>query len=116
MDKFRNKYRITSARLKGYDYGSEGAYFITICTDNREHFFGEIKEVSEGNITKKTMHLNHVGRLAEQFWMEIPVHFPFVELGEFVVMPNHIHGILILNKNGLDERRTSSRMEQYKRI
>lgn len=91
-EKFQNKYRSESARLKNWDYGSNGAYFITICTKNREHFFGEIDMVSH------TMQLNQIGKLAEQFWLEIPVHFPFVELGEFVVMPNHTHGVLMIDK------------------
>ena len=90
MDKYKNKYRIPSARLRGYDYASEGAYFITICTHNREHFFGEI---ADGK-----MHLNEIGKLAEKYWAEIPDHFPDVELGNFVIMPNHVHGILILNE------------------
>ena len=90
MDKFKNKYRIPSARLKNWDYGSNGAYFITICTQNREHFFGEI---ADGK-----MQLNQMGQLAEKYWLEIPQHFSFIELGNFVVMPNHTHGILIINK------------------
>ena len=90
MDKFKNKYRIASARLKGWDYGNNGAYFITICTANREHYFGAIEN--------GTMHLNGIGLLAEKYWIAIPNHFPFVELGNFIIMPNHIHGILIIDK------------------
>jgi REP element-mobilizing transposase RayT len=89
-DKFQNKYRIPSARLQNWDYSSNGAYFITICTQNREHYFGEIKDAA--------MQISTIGQLAEQYWKEIPNHFPFVELENFVVMPNHIHGILIINK------------------
>ncbi|MCC7455048.1 MAG: transposase [Crocinitomix sp.] len=91
MDKFKNKYRIPSARLRNWDYSSKGAYFITICTQNRAHLFGEIIGCE--------MQLNETGQLAEKFWMEIPAHFPFVELGNFVVMPNHFHGILIINES-----------------
>jgi putative transposase len=91
MDKFNNKYRISSVRLSNYDYGQNGAYFITICTKNRIHFFGEIVD--------KEMLLNEIGNLAHQYWQEIPNHFPYIELGNFVIMPNHIHGILIINKN-----------------
>lgn len=91
MDKFRNQYRIPSTRLQHWDYGTNGAYFITICTKNREHYFG--------NITNDEMQLNELGQLANQYWSEIPEHFSFVELGNFVVMPNHIHGILIIDKN-----------------
>ena len=94
MDKFKNKYRITSARLQSWDYGANGAYFITICTQNREHYFG--------NIANNEMQLNELGQLAEKYWMEIPNHFPFIELGNFVVMPNHIHGILIIDNDPND--------------
>lgn len=89
QNKFQNKYRISSARLQSWDYSKNGAYFITICTQNREHFFGEI--------VNQEMQLSELGKLAQQFWIEIPMHFPFVELGNFVVMPNHVHGILIIN-------------------
>lgn len=90
QNKFQNKYRIPSTRLQTWDYGTNGAYFITICTQKREHFFGTIKNGS--------MKLSEIGKLAEQYWMEISNHFPFIELGNFVVMPNHVHGILIINK------------------
>lgn len=93
-DKFQNKYRIPSARLQGYDYGQNGAYFITICTQNRIHFFGKI--------INGIMQLNELGKIAYNFWAEIPDHFPFVELGAFVIMPNHMHGILIINKSDVD--------------
>ena len=89
-DKFQNKYRIPSARLQTWDYGNNGSYFITICTKKRENYFGEI--------FNNEMQLNEIGKLAEQYWIEIPIHFPFMELGNFVVMPNHVHGILIIDK------------------
>lgn len=91
--KFQQKYRITSARLPNWNYGSQASYFITICTKNRDHFFGEIEN---GKIV-----LTDVGIIAEQFWREIPNHFPHIELGNFVVMPNHTHGILIITGNDL---------------
>lgn len=90
MDKYQNKYRIPSARMQGYDYGQNGAYFITICTHNREHYFG--------SIVNRQMVLNELGLLAEKYWHEIPQHFPFVHLGNFVVMPNHVHGVLVIDK------------------
>jgi putative transposase len=93
-DKFQNKYRISSTRLQNWDYGSNGSYFITICTKNRKCFFG--------NIENQIMNLSEIGQFADKFWMEIPNHFPFVELGVFVVMPNYVHGILIINKNGFN--------------
>jgi REP element-mobilizing transposase RayT len=86
--KFKNKYRITSHRLKNYDYSSSGAYFITICTKNREHFFGKI--------VQGEMEMNELGKMTEKYWKGIPNHFPDVVLDEFVIMPNHIHGVLFL--------------------
>ena len=117
MDKFKNKYRISSARLQSWDYSANGAYFITICTENREHFFGEI--VDTPNVETRLiaslpiMQLNKLGQMAEKYWLEIPNHFPFVELGNFVVMPNHIHGILIIdkiNKQNLDTQNVETRL------
>ena len=89
QNKFQNKYRISSARLQTWDYSNNGAYFITICTKNKHHFFG--------HILNQEMQLSEIGKLAAEFWNEIPIHFPFVELANFVVMPNHVHGILIMN-------------------
>jgi putative transposase len=93
MEKFNNKYRISSSRLKGHDYSSTGLYFITICTKNREPFFGTISPLSH------QMQLSEIGETANECWQKIPMHFPFVELGEWVLMPNHIHGIIIINLN-----------------
>ena len=80
-----------SIRLRGYDYTQSGAYFITICTYNRKDLFGEI-------IAGK-MNLNDAGNITKQYWMEIPDHFPIVSLDEFVIMPDHIHGIIVINDN-----------------
>ncbi|MFA0961561.1 transposase [Roseivirga sp. BDSF3-8] len=83
-----------SPRLKNWDYGRDAAYFITICTKDRENFFGEI--------VNGKMHVSPAGAIAHVLWHEIKNHAKHVELGEFVVMPNHIHGILILDRNGGD--------------
>ena len=99
-EQFKNMYRIPSARLQNWDYGWNGAYFVTICTAHRVCYFGDI--VGATNPTTK-MQLSAIGKIAEQYWHEIPHHFPFVELGEFVVMPNHVHGIIIINKSNNDE-------------
>jgi REP element-mobilizing transposase RayT len=88
--KFKNKYRILSHRLQDWDYGSNGSYFVTICTQNRVHYFGEIESGK--------MILNVIGEQAETSFREIPIHFPFVKLGNFVVMPDHVHAIIIINK------------------
>lgn len=99
-EKFRNKYRVQSARLQGYDYRNAGAYFITICTQHRIHYFGECKN--------GMMQSSAIGLLAEQFWFDIPNHFPNTSLGAFVVMPNHIHGILVI-----DEKWETPRMNPF---
>jgi REP element-mobilizing transposase RayT len=75
-----------SIRLQGYDYSRAGAYFITICTQNRECLFGEIVDGK--------MVLNHAGDMIQTVWDEIPDHYTGIEIDEFVVMPNHIHGII----------------------
>ena len=86
LDKYRGKYRIPSARWAVWDYTANAAYFVTICTSERTHDFGTIAD--------DVMCLSRLGQSARDCWSEIPVHFPFVELGEFVVMPNHVHGIV----------------------
>ena len=86
----RNKNR-KSPRLQNWDYGRDAAYFITICTKNREHYFGEIQNGK--------MIVSPAGAIAHVLWYEIKNHAKNIELGEFVVMPNHVHGILILDGN-----------------
>lgn len=103
-DKFNDKYRIKSARLEGYDYRNEGLYFVTICTKNRAHFFGECEN---GIIL-----LNDLGKMAEDYWLAIPTHFPNVSLDEFTIMPNHIHGIVCINEK-IEIERTSVETYNY---
>ncbi len=83
------KHHRRSIRLKGYDYSQPGAYFITICTKNRKCLFG--------NIINGKMILNDAGHIAQNCWLEIPDHYPNVALDEFIIMPNHIHGIIFIN-------------------
>ena len=97
MDKFQNKYRIPSARAQWWDYANAGACFITICTQNRECYFGEIVETR--------FIASELGKTAEEYWIEIPVQFQYIELGAYVIMPNHIHGILIINDTPAVETR-----------
>jgi len=100
-----------SIRLKGYDYAQAGLYFITICCQYRKCLFGEVAVVTVGannhspNTTPQNppsishspkMILNDAGKIAVQCWLEIPQHFPNVILHEYIVMPNHIHGIIEL--------------------
>ncbi|MBI3239946.1 MAG: hypothetical protein HYZ43_14075 [Flavobacteriia bacterium] len=84
----RHKFKNGQLRLRSWNYSWDGCYFITIKTKDRRSFFGEI---ADGK-----MILNESGKLAHELWEEIPKQFNFIHLGEFVVMPDHIHGILIL--------------------
>ena len=75
--------------MRGYDYSQPGAYFVTICTyQGRECVFGEIVDGE--------MHLNPAGQMIATVWGDLPVRFPFVQMDAFVVMPNHLHGIIVI--------------------
>jgi REP element-mobilizing transposase RayT len=95
-DLFKQKYRISSARLQHWNYGWAGAYFITICTQNRRHFFGEIQD--------ETMMLSAIGEMVQNEWLITPNLRPdmHLALGEFVVMPDHFHCILVIGDNDRD--------------
>ncbi len=82
------KHRRQSLRLNGYDYAQAGAYFITICTEGRALLFGDV--------ANGTMRLNAAGQLAAMLWNNLTPRFVGIELDAFVVMPNHIHGIIVL--------------------
>jgi putative transposase len=84
MNKDRKQLRLTD-----WDYSSEGVYFVTICCLGRQSYFG--------SISNNEIILSEIGLIASQFWSEITDHFPHVKLDEFIVMPNHIHGLLILD-------------------
>jgi len=83
-----DKHHRRSLRLKGYDYSQQGAYFITICTQNREYLFGD---VVDGDII-----LNEFGEIVKYTWFDLPNHIGNIALDDFIVMPNHIHGIIII--------------------
>jgi len=78
-----------SIRLKDYDYSQAGAYFVTICAKDKEYVFGDV--------VNGEVRLNELGIVAMQCWNAIPQHFPNVFLDEFIVMPNHVHGIIAFN-------------------
>ncbi|MCB1159724.1 MAG: hypothetical protein KDK45_19650, partial [Leptospiraceae bacterium] len=86
MSLYKNKYRIESARKKNWDYTSPAYYFITICTRDRKHYFGEIKN--------GIMELNPVGKIIHDEWYKTQSMRPNIYLDEFIIMPNHIHGII----------------------
>lgn len=103
-----------SIRLHGYDYSQEGMYFITICTHNKECLFGHVganrirpdqvnnhDDANDENIPE--MHLNEFGKIAHNEWLKTPEIRPNVELGEFMIMPNHMHGIIIIKNQHLQE-------------
>ncbi len=78
-----------SIRLKGYDYHQTGAYFVTICTHKKKCMLGDVED--------GRMVLNEVGQMVQRTWIELPVHYIGVNIDEFIIMPNHLHGIIILN-------------------
>ena len=88
--KFKGKYRIKSTRLPNRDYGANGWYFVTICTKKCSHFFG--------NITTGQVQLSTIGEIAQQFWADIPNHFAHTYIDAYVIMPNHIHGIIVIDR------------------
>src|SRR3989339_1224349 len=101
MTLFGNKYRAETTRKKGWDYARGGKYFITICTKNHICCFGDVLDGK--------MILNEIGLIADLFWREIPQHFENIWLDQFIVMPNHIHGIIGIKRlkpeiesNGVD--------------
>jgi REP element-mobilizing transposase RayT len=84
-----DKHHRRSIRLQGYDYTQEGAYFVTVCTYLRECLFGEINEHG-------VMVANRFGQIVEEEWLQTVTLRPYVELDAFVVMPNHVHGIIVI--------------------
>jgi REP element-mobilizing transposase RayT len=91
MTLFKDKYRVESIRLLGYDYSQPGAYFITIVTHNRQCSFG--------NIIDDEMMLNEFGVLVQNEWLKTGIIRPNINIDAFVVMPNHLHGIIIITDN-----------------
>lgn len=83
-----DKHHRRSIRLKGYDYTQPGAYYITLCTQARQCLFGDV--------VAGKMRLNSLGAIAFNYWQAIPDHFAHIQLDVFVVMPNHLHGILVI--------------------
>ena len=92
---YNGKYRVPSARVEWHQYDN-GVYFVTICTHEKRHWFGEI---SDGG-----MNYSPVGRTAYDNIVAMPSHFPYVDIGAFVVMPNHVHMIVSIDGNKLPRR------------
>ena len=91
-ERFLNKYRIPSARATWHGYDG-GVYFVTICTQNREHYFGEI---GYDNNQEAKMNLNDIGEYTDSQIKDINVYYPYAEIPLWVVMPNHVHSIVII--------------------
>ncbi|MDP2885287.1 MAG: transposase [Ignavibacteria bacterium] len=87
------KHRRKAIRLRGYDYSQPGEYFVTICTKDREHILGKIEA--------GRMLLNGFGEIVALCWMDLPNHYPGVQADQFVVMPNHVHGIIVITERNL---------------
>lgn len=104
MTRFRNKYRIETARLKEWNYSTPWWYYVTINTKNHVEYFGRIENGK--------MILNEFGKIAENCWKDIPKHFSNTELDYYIIMPNHIHGIIIINKM-VETRHASSLQEKH---
>jgi len=104
--KFQNKYRIPSARHPYWDYSKNAAYFVTICTKNRNFYFGEIVN-SRASGNRKIMELSKIGNIVGQEWLKTPEIRPDMnlELGPYVVMPNHFHGTIIIGPNQYNDPR-----------
>ncbi|WP_324673268.1 hypothetical protein [Hymenobacter sp. GOD-10R] len=94
---YQEKYRVASTRLLGYDYGQSGAYFVTICTKNRQPYFGAI-EVPNGHWDAAFLQPSMLGRKALACWEFIPQLAPFIRLDAFVLMPDHLHGVLLFDR------------------
>jgi putative transposase len=109
MNNHPQKFFRKTTRLREYDYSIPGAYFITLVASQRKCIFG--------NVIEGQMQLNRYGHLIEAAWMDLPSHYPQVNLGTFIVMPNHVHGIVLINevdhltRSGGAEIRNSSKMD-----
>jgi REP element-mobilizing transposase RayT len=88
-------------RMEGYDYSTPGAYFVTICVHDRHNVFGVVRVATgsqpfldQPNPPRPIMKLNESGKIAENCWLDLPNHYPNCRLDQFVIMPNHVHGIV----------------------
>src|SRR3990172_10221958 len=99
ISKFKNKYRTETSRLKGWDYSTPGAYFVTICTKNLFQYFGKITPDDKFNSIdeiRNLVKLNDAGNIVNEEWLNTLILRKNVILDEFVIMPNHFHGIIFI--------------------
>ncbi len=97
-----------SARLSGFDYSQAGAYFVTVCSHNKNCIFGRIVDTN--------MRSNKLGMLVVSAWKELPQRYPFISLDRWVLMPNHFHGIVCLNGDNLNKKSLSEIISAFKAI
>jgi putative transposase len=97
-NKFQNKYRIPSTRLKNWDYGRNAAYFVTICTQNRISWFGEMQMGADALLC---VSLSPIGKIVQTEWIKTFEMRPDMNLqmGDYVIMPNHFHAVIIIGEN-----------------
>ena len=95
-DKFKNKYRIQSHRMPKWDYSANGSYFITLVTQNRE--------CNLGQINNGEMIFSGFGKIVNDEWLESFLIRDELLLDEYIIMPNHIHAIVVLDKNGVKKK------------
>jgi REP element-mobilizing transposase RayT len=107
-DLFSNKYRTQSVRLSSWDYGSNAKYFITICTDQRVPGFG--------TIVNSCLVALEIGCYTEKCWKSIPQHYPFVELDAFILMPDHLHGIIGFDKDNKSKWKANEFGPQFQNL
>ncbi len=107
-------------RLKGYDYSQAGLYFITICVKDRKCLFGEIFGADVVWVKNfqppQEMILNAAGKIADEYWLDIPKHFPNVVLHEHIIMPNHVHGIIELKNIGTNNPGQSVGIQNFESL
>jgi len=97
-----NIHRRRSIRLQGYDYSQAGLYFITLCCYNKSHLFGKVEN--------DQMLLNDAGKIARDEWFKTPEIRPNIALAEFIVMPNHVHGIVVVKYSEENAQSTIQRL------
>ncbi len=102
---YPEKHNRRSIRLPEYDYSKCGAYFITICTQNRECIFGEIKN--------NEIKLNDAGKIVNQCWNDLSDHYKHIELDAFIIMSNHIHGIIVITNVGAGLKPAPTKTKQH---
>ena len=97
-----------SIRLRGYDYSQPGKYDVTICTENKEHLFGQVVEGE--------MHRNALGEYVGLCWEWLAGKYPYVDLDEWMIMPNHLHGIIVITDDGGGSRTAPTKRKTLGRL